>query len=120
MPYKALIGLVINQFQMVHTNIILESMYSNPHQGPSERQYAHAFETFELNKLPQPKEYIPKYVKVDPKKQRSTPLGSEDVTIPEELEQEEDESWSDATPGCNELLTREEIIENEELCPGFH
>ena len=100
---------------MVHTNIILESMYSNLHQGPSERQYAS--ETFEPYKLPQPKEYIPKYVKVVPKKQRSTPLGSNDVTIPEELEQEEDKSRSDATPGCNKLLTREEIIENDELSP---
>ena len=39
LPYKALIGLVNNQFQMVHTNIILESMYLNLHQGPQERQY---------------------------------------------------------------------------------
>ena len=46
-----------------------------------------------------------------------TPLGSDDVTIPKELEQEEDKSWSDATPGCNKLLTREEIIEKEEPSP---
>ena len=115
--YKALIGLVNNQYQMVHTNIILESMYSNPHQGPQERQNAHESDTFEPNKLPQPKEYIPKYIKVVPKKQRLTPIGSDDVTISEELEQEEDKSRPDATPGCNKLLTREKIIENEELSP---
>ena len=113
--YKALIGLVNNQYQMVHTNIILEFMYSNPHQGPQERQYAS--ETFDPNKLPQPKEYIPKYIKVVPKKQRSTPIGLDDVTISEELEQEEDKSWPDATPGCNELFTGEEIIKTKELTP---
>ena len=104
MPFKALIGLVNNQYQLVSANIVLESMYSNPHQGPSERQYSS--ETFEPNKLPQPKEYIPKYIKVAPKKQRLTPLGSDDVTIPEELEQKEEESRFDAIPGCHELLTK--------------
>ena len=69
--------------------------------------------TFEPNKLPQPKEYIPKYIKVVPKKQRLTPLGSDDITIPEELEQEEDESRSDATPVCDKLLTGEEIKKEE-------
>ena len=60
LPYKALMGLVNNQYQLVHRNIILEAMYSNPHQGTQERQIAHESETFEPNKLPQPKEYIPK------------------------------------------------------------
>ena len=50
-------------------------------------------------------------------KQGSIPLGSDDVTIPEELEEKEDKSRSEATPRCDELLTGEEIIENEELSP---
>ena len=83
-------GLVNNQYQLVHTNIILEPKYSNLHQGTQERQIAHESATFEPNKLPQPKEYIPKYVKLVPKKQPLTPIGSDDVTISEELEQEED------------------------------
>ena len=41
----------------------------------------------------------------------------DDITIPEELEQKEDKSRSDATPGWNELLIGEEIIENVELSP---
>ena len=49
--------------------------------------------------------------------QCSTPIGLDEVTISEELEQEEDESQPDATPGCNKLLTGEEIIENDELSP---
>ena len=50
-------------------------------------------------------------------KQGSIPLGSDDVTIPEELEEKEDKSSSEPTPRCDELLTGEEIIENEELSP---
>ena len=50
-------------------------------------------------------------------KQGSIPLGSDDITIPEELEEKEDKSRSEATPRCDELLTGEEIIKNEELSP---
>ena len=46
-----------------------------------------------------------------------TPIGSDDITISEELEQVEDESWPASTPGCNKLLTRREITEKEELSP---
>ena len=70
-------------------------MYSNPYQEPQETQES---DTFEPNKLPQ-------------QKQSLTPIGSDDITFFEELEQVEDESRPDATPGCNELLTGREITE---------
>ena len=83
LPYKGLIGLVKTQIQLVHTNILLESMYLNPRQGPSEKQYSSkSFEHTKLNQLPK---YIPKYIKAV-SKQGSIPLGSDDFTIPEELE----------------------------------
>ena len=97
----ALIGLVDNQYEMVSTNIVLESMYSDMYQEPQETQEP---ETFEQNELPQ-------------LKQTSAPMGSDDITISEELEQVEDESPPDATAGCNDSLTRKEINEKDEPSP---
>ena len=79
-------------------------MYLNPHQEPQETQIVHESDTFEPNKLPQ-------------QKQSLTPIGLDDITISEELEQVEDESPLDATPRSNNSLTRKEINEKEELSP---
>ena len=73
-------------------------MYSNLHQEPQETQES---DTFEPNELPQ-------------QKQTSAPIGLDDITISEELE---DESLPDATPGCKDLLKRKEITKNEEPSP---
>ena len=45
------------------------------------------------------------------------PLGSEDITNPEELEDTEEEAWFKVTLSYDELIIGEETIETEELSP---
>ena len=83
-PYKSLVGLVNNQIQLVHVNILLETINSKPsHERPPENEDSSEF--FKSIKLDQPPKYIPRYIKAQAK-QDSLPLGSDDITIPEDLE----------------------------------
>ena len=101
-------GLVNNQIQLVHVNILLETINSKPsHERPTENEdYSEFFESIELN---QPPRYVLRYLKAVAK-QDSLPLGSDDVIILEELEETEEDSWSEATLRYDKLLTGEEII----------
>ena len=96
----ALIGLFDKQYEMVSTNIVLESMYSDMYQEPQETQESDSLET---NELPQLKQIL-------------APMGLDDITTSEELEQAEDEFPPDATPGHNDAGNEKE---NEESSPNL-
>ena len=81
-------GLVNNQIQLVHVNMLWEFMNSTPsHERPPVDEDSSEF--FESIKLDQPSKYVPRYIRALAT-QDSLPPGSDEVTTYEELELELD------------------------------
>merc|ERR1712240_889759 len=101
-PEMALIRLVDNQIEVVKTNILFETLWSEMCQLAQGTQQSDCLKT---NKPPQQRKV-------------SAPMGSDDIITSEELEQAEDEFPPNATPGHNDAGNENEN-ENEEFSPNL-
>merc|ERR1712240_838689 len=92
----ALMRLFDNQLEVVKMNILFQTLWSEMSQLASGTQQSDCLET---NKPPQQRKV-------------SAPMGSDDITTSEELEQAEDESLPDTMPGHDDAENENEN-ENE-------
>merc|ERR1712240_945622 len=88
--------LVDNQLEVVKTNILIQTLWSEMSQLALETQQSDCLKTSEP---PQQRQF-------------SAPMGSDDITTSEELEQADNDSPPNATPGHNDT---ENENKNEEL-----